>query len=119
MAGEKNRCEQVGSVLTFLSVHANKFAKWKIGSSHVWMYCSLHNSRTLKFIATEQEIGWHNPGTLRLACIPERVDELKYQMARQGCREAEQYLIGPEKIAELHPLLNMDNILAALYNPGR
>jgi dimethylglycine dehydrogenase len=66
-----------------------------------------------------QQIGWHDPGTLRLACIPERVDELKYQMARQGCREAEQYLIGPEKIAELHPLLNMDKVLAALYNPGR
>ena len=70
-------------------------------------------------ISTTQEIGWHDPGTLRLACIPERVDELKYQTARQGCREAEQYLIGPEKIAELHPLLNMDKVLAALYNPGR
>ena len=39
-------------------------------------------------------------------------------MQRQGCREAEQHLIGPEKIAQLHPLLNMENILAALYNPG-
>ena len=39
-------------------------------------------------------------------------------MQRQGCREAEQYFIGPEKIAELHPLLNMDSILAALHNPG-
>lgn len=65
-----------------------------------------------------QEIGWHAPGTLRLASRPERVDELKYQMQRQGCREAEQYFIGPEKIAELHPLLNMDSVLAALHNPG-
>ena len=31
LAGEKNRREQVGSVPTFLSVRANKFAKWKIG----------------------------------------------------------------------------------------
>ena len=30
-AGEKIRCEQVGSVPTFLSVRANKFGKWKIG----------------------------------------------------------------------------------------
>lgn len=67
---------------------------------------------------TGQEIGWHSPGTLRLATSPERVDELKYQMQRQGCREAEQHLIGPEKIAQLHPLLNMENVLAALYNPG-
>ena len=31
LAGEKIRCEQVGSVPTFLSVRANKFAKWKTG----------------------------------------------------------------------------------------
>ena len=29
LAGEKIRREQVGTVLTFLSVRANKFAKWK------------------------------------------------------------------------------------------
>ena len=33
LAGEKIRREQVGSVPTFLSVRANKFAKWKIGLS--------------------------------------------------------------------------------------
>ena len=31
LAGEKIRCEQVGTVPTFLSARANKFAKWKIG----------------------------------------------------------------------------------------
>ena len=31
LAGEKIRREQVGSVPTFLSVRANKFAKWKTG----------------------------------------------------------------------------------------
>ena len=31
LAGEKIRRKQVGTVLTFLSVRANKFAKWKIG----------------------------------------------------------------------------------------
>ena len=31
LAGEKIRREQVGTVPTFLSVSANKFAKWKIG----------------------------------------------------------------------------------------
>ena len=33
LAGEKIRREQVGTVPTFLSVRANKFAKWKIGFS--------------------------------------------------------------------------------------
>ena len=31
LAGEKIRREQVGSVPTFLSVRANRVAKWKIG----------------------------------------------------------------------------------------
>ena len=31
LAGEKIRREQVGTVPTYLSVRANKFAKWKIG----------------------------------------------------------------------------------------
>ena len=31
LAGEKIRCEQAGTVPTFLSVRANKFAKWKTG----------------------------------------------------------------------------------------
>ena len=31
LVGEKIRREQVGTVPTFLSVRANKFAKWKIG----------------------------------------------------------------------------------------
>ena len=31
LAGEKNRCEQVGTVPAFLCVRANKFAKWQIG----------------------------------------------------------------------------------------
>ena len=31
LAGEKIRREQVGTVPTFLSVRANKFANWKIG----------------------------------------------------------------------------------------
>ena len=30
LAGEKIRCEHVGTVPTFLSVRANKVAKWKI-----------------------------------------------------------------------------------------
>ena len=38
LTGEKIRREQVGSVPTFLSVRANKFAKWKIGLiNHEWM----------------------------------------------------------------------------------
>ncbi|XP_053151412.1 dimethylglycine dehydrogenase, mitochondrial [Hemicordylus capensis] len=67
---------------------------------------------------TGQAVGFHQPGSLRIASTPTRVDEFKYQMTRAGWHPAEQYLIGPEKVQELFPLLNMEKVLAGLYNPG-
>ncbi|XP_003464453.2 dimethylglycine dehydrogenase, mitochondrial isoform X2 [Cavia porcellus] len=67
---------------------------------------------------TGQMVGFHQPGSIRIATTPIRVDEFKYQMTRTGWHATEQYIIGPEKIQEMFPLLNMDKILAGLYNPG-
>ena len=47
LVGEKIRREQVGSVPTFFSVYANKFAKWKTGfswASHIEMICKKASS---------------------------------------------------------------------------
>uniref|UniRef100_A0A8D2BQJ2 Dimethylglycine dehydrogenase, mitochondrial n=1 Tax=Sus scrofa TaxID=9823 RepID=A0A8D2BQJ2_PIG len=63
-------------------------------------------------------VGFHQPGSIRIATTPVRVDEFKYQMTRTGWHATEQYIIGPEKIQEMFPLLNMNKILAGLYNPG-
>ncbi|XP_034955456.1 dimethylglycine dehydrogenase, mitochondrial isoform X2 [Zootoca vivipara] len=67
---------------------------------------------------TGQAVGFHQPGSIRIASTPTRVDELKYQMTRAGWHPAEQYLIKPERVQELFPLLNMEKVLAGLYNPG-
>lgn len=67
---------------------------------------------------TDQAVGFHQPGSVRIASTPTRVDELKYQMTRARWHPNPQYLIGPEKVEELFPLLNMDKVLAGLYNPG-
>uniref|UniRef100_A0A8C4PB18 Dimethylglycine dehydrogenase n=1 Tax=Dromaius novaehollandiae TaxID=8790 RepID=A0A8C4PB18_DRONO len=67
---------------------------------------------------TGQVVGFHQPGSIRIASTPTRVDEFKYQMTRAGWHPTEQYLITPEKVQELFPLLNMDTVLAGLYNPG-
>ncbi|OXB80888.1 UNVERIFIED_CONTAM: hypothetical protein H355_016905 [Colinus virginianus] len=67
---------------------------------------------------TGQAVGFHQPGSIRIASTPTRVDEFKYQMTRAGWHPTEQYLIPPEKVQELFPLLNMDKVLAGLYNPG-
>ncbi|XP_042603989.1 dimethylglycine dehydrogenase, mitochondrial-like [Cyprinus carpio] len=39
-------------------------------------------------------------------------------MTRTHWHPTPQFLIGPEKIQLLFPLLNMDKVLAGLYNPG-
>ncbi|KAL0965325.1 hypothetical protein UPYG_G00279790 [Umbra pygmaea] len=67
---------------------------------------------------TGQAVGFHQPGSIRIASTPVRVDELKYQMSRTHWHPTPQWLITPEKIQELFPLLNMDKVLAGLYNPG-
>ncbi|CAO2592957.1 Dimethylglycine dehydrogenase, mitochondrial [Lemmus lemmus] len=67
---------------------------------------------------TGQVVGFHQPGSIRLATTPVRVDEFKYQMTRTNWHATEQYIIEPEKIQEMFPLLNMNKILAGLYNPG-
>uniref|UniRef100_A0A8C6UY89 Dimethylglycine dehydrogenase, mitochondrial n=1 Tax=Neogobius melanostomus TaxID=47308 RepID=A0A8C6UY89_9GOBI len=67
---------------------------------------------------TGQAVGFHNPGSVRIAATPARVDEMKYQMTRTHWHDTEQYFIGPEKVLELFPLLNIDKVLAGLYTPG-
>lgn len=57
-----------------------------------------------------QMVGFHQPGSIRIATTPIRVDEFKYQMTRTGWHATEQYIIGPEKIQEMFPLLNMDKV---------
>lgn len=67
---------------------------------------------------TGQAVGFHQPGSIRIASTTTRVDELKYQMTRAQWHPNPQYLVGPEKVNELFPLLNIEKVLAGLYNPG-
>ncbi|XP_061554849.1 dimethylglycine dehydrogenase, mitochondrial [Phycodurus eques] len=67
---------------------------------------------------TGQAVGFHQPGSVRIASTHARVDEMRYQMTRTHWHETEQYMIGPEKVQELFPLLNIDKVLAGLYTPG-
>ncbi|PWA26835.1 hypothetical protein CCH79_00001166 [Gambusia affinis] len=59
---------------------------------------------------TGQAVGFHQPGSVRIASTAARVDEMKYQMTRTHWHVTPQYLIGPEKVQELFPLLNIDKV---------
>lgn len=69
---------------------------------------------------TGQQVGFHTPGSLRLLTTPQRMDEAHYQMSRQGWQKnkAVQYMMNPEEVQEVHPLLNMDGVLGGIFNPG-
>lgn len=67
-------------------------------------------SCSISLILFHQAVGFHQPGSIRIASTPTRVDEFKYQMTRAGWHPTEQYLITPEKVQELFPLLNMDKV---------
>ncbi|XP_041042876.1 dimethylglycine dehydrogenase, mitochondrial isoform X2 [Carcharodon carcharias] len=67
---------------------------------------------------TGKAVGFHQPGSVRIATTPTRVDEFHYQMTRTHWNTTPQFLIGPEKVQELFPLINIDKVLAGLYNPG-
>lgn len=58
-----------------------------------------------------QAVGFHQPGSVRIASTAARVDEMKYQMTRTHWHVTPQFLIGPEKVQELFPLLNMDKVV--------
>ncbi|RDD45141.1 Dimethylglycine dehydrogenase, mitochondrial [Trichoplax sp. H2] len=67
---------------------------------------------------TGQDVGFHKPGSLRLATTPERVNEIYYHMSRHGWNKAPQWIVSPEEIKELCPIINIDSVLAGLYNPN-
>jgi dimethylglycine dehydrogenase len=66
---------------------------------------------------TEQATGWHTTGALRLGSTPERMNELQYNCTKDKCLGLNVEMLGPKEIKELHPLINTDGVLGALWHP--
>lgn len=67
---------------------------------------------------TGQEVGFHQPGSLRLATSQTRMDEMRYAFSRQGHKDAPYRLLNPDEVAEKVPILNMDKIHGGLFTPS-
>jgi len=67
---------------------------------------------------TGQSVGFHKTGSLRLASVPDRMDEYRFHRAKARAIGVEFELVGPEEIRRLHPLITTDGILGAAYNPA-
>jgi len=66
---------------------------------------------------TGQAVDWHETGSLRLACSPERVLELKRLTTMAKSFGLPMEIISPDRAQELFPLMSTQDVLAAAFLP--
>ncbi|MEC3862644.1 FAD-dependent oxidoreductase [Mesobacterium sp. TK19101] len=66
---------------------------------------------------TGQAVTWHGCGSFRLAYTPDEMDWLRHTLSVGRSLGFNIALVGPEKVAELHPFYNLDGVLGALHTP--
>ncbi|MEO8265867.1 MAG: FAD-dependent oxidoreductase [Ilumatobacteraceae bacterium] len=66
---------------------------------------------------TGQAVDWHQVGSLRLACSPERVMELKRLTTMAKSFGLPMEIISANRAQELFPLMTTDGVLAAAFLP--
>jgi sarcosine dehydrogenase len=66
---------------------------------------------------TGQAVDWHETGSLRLACSPERVMELKRLTTMAKSFGLPMELVSPERAQELFPLMSTEDVVAAAFLP--
>ncbi|WP_136442166.1 FAD-dependent oxidoreductase [Pacificoceanicola onchidii] len=66
---------------------------------------------------TGQPVTWHGCGSFRLAYTTDEMDWLRHTLSVGRSLGFNIELVGPEKVAELHPFYNLEGVLGALYTP--
>jgi dimethylglycine dehydrogenase len=66
---------------------------------------------------TGQAVGFHRPGSLRLASVPDRMDEYRRHRGKARTIGLPFEVIGPDEIRQLHPLVETRGLLGAAWNP--
>ncbi len=66
---------------------------------------------------TGQSCGIHQPGSIYLACTTDRVHQLRIQAAKASAFDAEFHEISSKEVLDLHPLLVIDDVRCAMYEP--
>ena len=71
--------------------------------------------------ALEQETGqpvtWHGCGSFRLAYTQDEMDWLRHTLSVGRTLGFNIELVGPKRIAELHPYYNLEGVIGALHTP--
>ena len=78
-----------------------------------------HGINTYKSLEAEtgQHTGWHGCGAIRLAVTRDEVDWFKYVDGVLRLAGSECHLIGPNEIKQLHPLIDVADVLLGAYTP--
>ena len=66
---------------------------------------------------TGQAVTWHGCGSFRLAYTEDEMDWLRHALSVGRTLGFNIELVGPERVAELHPFYNLDGVLGALHTP--
>jgi dimethylglycine dehydrogenase len=66
---------------------------------------------------TGQAVTWHGCGSFRLAYTEDEMDWLRHTLSVGRSLGFNIDLVGPGRIAELHPFYNLDGVLGALHTP--
>ncbi|WP_372571129.1 FAD-dependent oxidoreductase [Ruegeria jejuensis] len=66
---------------------------------------------------TGQAVTWHGCGSFRLAYTEDEMDWLRHTLSVGRSLDFNIELVGPEKVAELHPFYNLEGVLGALHTP--
>ncbi|WP_170340309.1 FAD-dependent oxidoreductase [Ruegeria arenilitoris] len=66
---------------------------------------------------TRQAVTWHGCGSFRLAYTEDEMDWLRHTLSVGRSLGFNIELVGPDRVAELHPFYNLDGVLGALHTP--
>lgn len=66
---------------------------------------------------TGESCGFHRSGAMRVTRNPDRMDEFRHVAGLSEFTGYPLEIIGPERIAELHPLAGLDGLLGGIYEP--
>jgi dimethylglycine dehydrogenase len=85
-------------------------------------YCTQVNMKSIEIYQqleaeTGQSVGWHTTGSIRTADNPGRMEELGYIYSMNRCLGLDVSWITPQKMQEMHPLMNTEGIIGGLYWP--
>jgi dimethylglycine dehydrogenase len=66
---------------------------------------------------TGQAVTWHGCGSFRLAYTEDEMDWLRHTLSVGRSLGFNIELVGPDRVAQLHPFYNLDGVLGALHTP--